>query len=298
MEKRNEKQRASKTDEYFGAEAADKLRGNLKKHKLQSPTTGSTFATSSSSSSSSSSGVLPKAEASTAAEAPTTRETFKADAIWLCFPCLQKGGEKSARVHNDADKRNCENCRACSEDIFKLKSSLTSSSLLASTPQSSASETSSSSSRSTDETDTSYACVWRLRFDVRTALESHQCHDLQREVGCHKCDKVGCWTQSRCCAFFEQPRPHVANAPTTGREAENMLDRTPVKIIRQAGRHNRVLVEVSGHGFAKGFASGKDFIVWFTQSWAALMTTVFYAQQTPHGSGRTYDVDSLRDRIM
>ena len=102
--------------------------------------------------------------------------------------------------------------------------------------------------------ETSEPCVWCLRFGVRVAPESSRCVELQKDFGCHRCDKVGCWSQNRQCAYFGRARPLVADATTTGRAAAHMFERAPVRIDRRHKR--RILVEFSGRHFVKGAASG------------------------------------------
>ena len=49
--------------------------------------------------------------------APTTQNENE---LWLCFPCMQKRGEKAARVDNDTEKRKCADCNACPYGIYEV----------------------------------------------------------------------------------------------------------------------------------------------------------------------------------
>ena len=112
-----------------------------------------------------------------------------------------------------------------------------------------------SSSSAIGSSEGTSSCAWCLRENgVTTAPGSARCHDLQREFGCHKCGRVGCWDAG--CTRFPLPRPDVADAPVaTGTGDPHMFERTPVRIYKERGTLS-VYVEFSGHRFVKGFASG------------------------------------------
>ena len=109
-----------------------------------------------------------------------------------------------------------------------------------------------SSTTSRDMAEATTACIWCLRYGVRTPSDSAQCLDLQREYGCHRCDKRGCCSQS--CTRFKNPRPLVRDAPTTGHAAPDLFERTPVRIQRVHA--HQTLVEWNAGNFVKGSASG------------------------------------------
>ena len=111
---------------------------------------------------------------------------------------------------------------------------------------------STSSTTSRDTPATTSACIWCLRYGVRTESDSVQCLDLQREYGCHRCDRKGCCSQS--CTRFKYSRPLVRDAPTTGHAAPDLFERTPVQI--QHVNAQRTLVQWSAGNFIKGSASG------------------------------------------
>ena len=102
-----------------------------------------------------------------------------------------------------------------------------------------------SSSSASGSSEGAPSCAWCLReHGVTTAPGSARCRDLQREFGCHKCGRFGCWDAG--CTLFPLPRPDVADAPVaTGRGAPHMFERTPVRIYKERGTLN-VYVEFSG----------------------------------------------------
>ena len=116
----------------------------------------------------------------------------------------------------------------------------------------------SASAASSSTSEVSASCVWCSRLGVSVPLDSERCFALQREYGCHRCDRPGCWTHNPHCTFFGRERPEVADAPTTGTLAPDMFERTRVRITRQE-HLQRVLVEWNEHSFIKGYASGAGF---------------------------------------
>ena len=162
----------------------------------------------------------------------------------------------TTRVPNEPVKKQCAECDATPEGIYRLSALSTSSSSsrvespvfpLTTIERGSASSTASS-------------CVWCLRFGVNVAPNSNECNDLQRAFGCHRCDRTGCWAQNSGqagiakCEFYGRSRPHVADAPVTGSAAPDMFERTSVRVTRERGR---IVVSINDERFIKGYASGQ-----------------------------------------
>ena len=93
----------------------------------------------------------------------------------------------------------------------------------------------------------------RLGFEV--VAGSAQCVQIQRERGCHACDRRGCWQESPQCTFFGREREGHRDAAATGSSAPHMFSRLPVAITENA---RRKLVRVGEQVFVKGAASGEN----------------------------------------
>ena len=272
------KQEAAGTRGYFGASAAAKLRRQLAASLASSKrssneaanrdvqSTGSAATTSGADTSCTNVGRTTSAtgKTDTPSEQPLPRRCTNDKAqdaspeenLWLCFPCLLKRGELSERIDNDVAQRSCSECNVCPQGIYKLSETPSLSSAFTWMPTGEGAEASTSSSSSTSTANVTTPCVWCLRFGIRTAPGNARCLELQREFGCHRCDKVGCCDAN--CSSFKRPRPNVSDAPTTGTAAADIFERTPVQIRRERGNLN-VFVEFSGRSFIKGFASGDGY---------------------------------------
>ena len=88
---------ASGTGDCFGASAATRLRRQLEAARATT-----------------------KASPSVTMGARASLAPLQENAVWLCFPCMQKRGEKSPRVDNDVEKRRCASCSDCPQGIYKL----------------------------------------------------------------------------------------------------------------------------------------------------------------------------------
>ena len=95
------------TGDCFGASAAASLRKQLEAARAVAK------ARSQPASSSSSAPARPVTSASSSQPMPD-------GAVWLCFPCMQKRGEKSPRIDNDVEKRRCAECSECPQGIYKI----------------------------------------------------------------------------------------------------------------------------------------------------------------------------------
>ena len=228
-----EKQDAAGTRNYFGAAAATKLRKQLAASRAASASTGAAAAEQ-----------LPSSSSSTP---PKTRK----QSIWLCFPCLHERASLRCRIDNDMSRHTCVDCGACPQGIYDFNGprlEVPRIDPMAPTP-------SAASSESGDALVPASACVFCLRLGVSVSPDSARCMELQREFGCHACDKPDCWRRNPGCRYvkFEQRENH-ADASTTGVAAANMFERTPVQIRHETS--GRIVVVCSGRSFIKGYASG------------------------------------------
>ena len=98
-------------------------------------------------------------------------------------------------------------------------------------------------------------CQGCRRFGMEVVKGSAQCVQMQRETGCHACDRPGCWQESPQCTFFGRARVGHRDAAATGSAAPDMFARVPVTFRRNA---RRTLVRVGEQEFVKGAASGDD----------------------------------------
>ena len=108
---------ASGTEDCFGASVAAKLRRQVEASRATT-TTGS--------------------HPSITIGARPSVEPLHENTVWLCFPCMQKRGEKSPRVDNDVEKRRCASCSDRPQGIYKLSDTSSASSQTAGTAPGSA----------------------------------------------------------------------------------------------------------------------------------------------------------------
>ena len=98
-------------------------------------------------------------------------------------------------------------------------------------------------------------CQGCRRLGIEVVKGSAQCVQMQRETGCHACDRRGCWQECPQCTFFGRARVGHRDAAATGSAAPDMFSRVPVAIRRNA---RRTLVRVGEQEFVKGAASGEN----------------------------------------
>ena len=162
---------------------------------------------------------------------------------WMCFPCINARTNLRRRHDNAVTQHICVECGECPQGIYDYEEE----------PLEVALDTSSlQPSRNVSNTT---ECVWCRRHNVRVTLDSPQCVALQLDKGCHACDDIGCWRTNPSCTFYGRQRPVHADAPTSGMEAANMFERTPVRLVHNI-RDASVSVILQGQVFKKGKASG------------------------------------------
>ena len=105
-------------------------------------------------------------------------------------------------------------------------------------------------------TNSTSTCVWCKRHGVELVADSEQCYAVQRERGCHACGRIGCWRLNPSCTFLKRQRPKHVDAPTTGKAAANLFERSRVRITHHSD-DTRVRVDFRGLNFFKGSASRK-----------------------------------------
>ena len=264
MEAENAKRTATGTQDIFGAQVATKLRRQLAASR-SARHTGTEIPAPAAASSSSASAMQPPTEAPGAG---ALSEALRSCSTSYSVPPVVAEPSSIDTERVESLSKSVRSCRSTSDkaqdatpaDTFTASdapSTVVPYQHWASTASDAEASTGSTGSRivTTNVNSDSSTCVWCLRIGVRTEPDSARCHDLQREFGCHRCDKIGCWTENPSCTFFRRAREANADSTTTGRAAPNMFERTPVQIRRERGTPN-VLVEFSGHSFVKGFASG------------------------------------------
>ena len=119
QERETRKQNAAGTQEYFGASVAAKLRKQL---AVSSNTTGLAAAKREEDSEESARRTAVSSTAASSSMQAQLSGVLKEvpETVWLCFPCMQKRGEKSNRIDNDVEQRRCTDCGACPQGIYRL----------------------------------------------------------------------------------------------------------------------------------------------------------------------------------
>ena len=114
-----------------------------------------------------------------------------------------------------------------------------------------------------------YHCKFCVQFNELNVPGSHQCQLLQKNNGCHACDRKGCWLENPRCLFFQRCRdahpdgtignnvPHCRgelNIRVLANEVTVTTGATPLPA--DWWRSKNVVIEIDGYAYRMGNASG------------------------------------------
>ena len=96
-------------------------------------------------------------------------------------------------------------------------------------------------------------CTHCARIGASCIAGSEECIQQQKDLGCHACDRVGCYATAPTCPYFGRERTTHVDAQATGSAAPDMFRRSDVRIHK---RQFETEVIIDGAQFIKGYATG------------------------------------------
>ena len=76
-------------------------------------------------------------------------------------------------------------------------------------------------------------CMHCARIGASYIADSHECIQQQKDLGCHACDRVGCYATAPTCPYFGRERTTHVDAQATGSAAPDMFRRSDVRIHKR-----------------------------------------------------------------
>ena len=95
-------------------------------------------------------------------------------------------------------------------------------------------------------------CMHCARIGASYIADSHECIQQQKDLGCHACDRVGCYSTAPTCPYFGRARAPQVDSLATGSAAPDMFRRSDVRIYK---RQSKTEVIIDGTHFIKGYAT-------------------------------------------
>ena len=95
-------------------------------------------------------------------------------------------------------------------------------------------------------------CTHCARIGASCIAGSEECIQQQKDLGCHACDRVGCYATAPTCPYFGRERTTHVDAQATGSAAPDLFRRSDVRIQK---RQSKTEVIIDGTHFIKGYAT-------------------------------------------